>query len=65
MTKKKKKKQNKYVVAIKVSGYHYRYIKATSAAQARRMVENGNLDTEYDFEECCNDEEVVSVGKVK
>lgn len=63
--RKKKQKIKNFVIDIEYSSHQRRYIKATSAKEARQMFDDGNLDTEYDFDECCENDKVISVKEVK
>jgi len=62
-SKKKKLKLKSYVVNIQFSSYQRRWFHAKSAKQAKKMFENG--DEDYDMDECCTNETVISIKEVK
>lgn len=63
--KKKPKKLKNYVININYSCLQRRYFEASSIKEARQMYEDGNFDSEYDFEECCENDEISSIEEVK
>jgi len=63
--KKSKKKVKNYVISYNVLYHQKRFLKALSLKEARQMFDNENFDTEYDFQECCEQYDQVYVEKVR